>query len=84
MSEETDANHDGSQVHGAAWWLGIVGAVLFYILSPPPLAWVFEHFGWGVPDWPKYVYAPLILLYSKFEPVKNFYDAYAALLGVHL
>ena len=86
MSDEQDASRDGrhSQNHGSGWWIGILGVSLFYVLSPPPLAWLFDRMGWGTPDWPKYVYAPLILLYNQFEPVKTFYDGYSALLGTHL
>lgn len=84
MSEEADAQRDGGHAQGSAWWIWISCALLFYILSPPPLAWVYDRFGLGTPDWPKYVYAPIILIYIQFEPVKQFYDAYAALLGVHL
>lgn len=84
MSEESGSHHAGSHGHGAAWSWGIAGAVLLYVLSPPPLAWMFERLGWEDPQWPQYVYAPLIMLYDQFEPVENFYDAYSELLGVDL
>ncbi|RBP37267.1 hypothetical protein DES53_1145 [Roseimicrobium gellanilyticum] len=84
MPEDARSDQADGHSHAAAWLLGISGAILFYILSPPPLAWMFEHFGWNTPTWPQYVYAPLIILYDQFEPVKNFYDSYSKLLGVTL
>ena len=82
MPEESDPQREGR--HSTAWWLGICGAILFYFLSPPPLAWVYERFNLGNPAWPRYVYAPIIFLYSQFEPVEQFYDGYAKLLNVKL
>ncbi|HSI62089.1 MAG TPA: hypothetical protein VLE43_03195 [Candidatus Saccharimonadia bacterium] len=82
MQDDTGHPRDGS--HFAAWSWSITGIVLIYILSPPPLAWMFERFDLGIPTWPRYVYAPLILMYSHFEPVKQFYDGYSELLGVKL
>jgi hypothetical protein len=80
MQEDSIPHRDGN--HLMAWSWGLTGMVLLYILSPPPLALMFERFGWESPDWPQYVYAPIIFLYEQFEPVKNFYDGYGKLLGV--
>jgi hypothetical protein len=83
MAEDAGPHHqDEARSHAASWWAGISIFLLVYILSPPPLALMYERFGWGSPQWPKYVYAPLILLYDRFEPVKNFYDGYGKLLGL--
>jgi hypothetical protein len=82
MQADPHRDHEGS--HFAAWTWGFIGLVLFYILSPPPLAWVYERFDLGTPSWPRYVYAPLIVMYDQFEPVKQFYDGYSKLLGTKL
>ena len=86
MSDEPDATREGrpGPGHGSSWWAGVASTVLIYVLSPPPLAWLFDRMAWDTPDWPRYVYAPLILLYHQFEPVKTFYDGYSELLGVRL
>ncbi|QIF05282.1 hypothetical protein [Roseimicrobium sp. ORNL1] len=84
MAEDASPHHQAeARSQAAAWWGGGISIFLLaYILSPAPLAWVYERFGWGSPQWPKHVYAPLIVLYDRFEPVKNFYDGYAKLLGL--
>jgi hypothetical protein len=84
MAEEASSHQDGNHSHAVSWSVGISIFLLVYILSPPPLAWMFEKFGWGTPSWPRYVYAPIIILYEQFEPVKDFYDNYAKLLGTKL
>ncbi len=82
MQEDPSPRRDGS--HATGWWLGVTGAMLLYFLSPPPLAWVYKHFAWATPEWPRYVYSPIILLCHHFEPVREFYRAYAKLMGVVL
>lgn len=70
--------------HAGAWATAIVAILVLYVLSPPPLAWAYDRAGMRPPTWPRYFYAPIILVYGNFEPVKKFYDGYAELLGVHL
>jgi hypothetical protein len=83
MVDDSNPHHeDDGRSHAVSWWSGICIFLLVYILSPPPLALMFERFGWESPDWPEYVYTPIIFLYEQFEPVKNFYDGYGKLLGV--
>lgn len=84
MSEEADSLRDSGHSHAAAWGFAVSAVILLYVLSPPPLAWMYERFGWDTPDWPQYVFAPIIILYNRFEPVKDFYDGYSELLGVDL
>lgn len=79
MAEESSSHREGS--HAGAWGLGVSCAVLFYILSPPPLVWVLDFFRLGKPEFLRYLYAPLILLYDNFEVVKKFYDGYYLLVG---
>lgn len=82
MAEDADSHPHGAHSHAASWWIAISVPLLIYILSPPPLIWMFEHFGWEDPDWLRYVYTPVIFLYDQFEPVRNFYDGYGRLLGL--
>ena len=66
----------------------VVVVVLLYILSPAPVVAIFNriYHGGSAPDSVtnvvEVVYAPLILLYDKWKPVKSFYNAYFKLCGV--
>jgi uncharacterized RDD family membrane protein YckC len=82
MSDEGVKKADGG--HGLAWAMGIIGLVVFYLLSPPPVAWALEKFGIDEPEWFEWFYAPLIIAYDRFEPVARFYNAYGELLGVDM
>ncbi len=84
MSDEAETKQAGTGGHGLLWASISVGVVVLYILSPPPLAWLFERMGIRLPSWLKSLFIPLAWLYREFEPVQRFYDAYARLLGVHL
>ena len=86
MSDHDDLPRHGypQGSHSAAWITVAVIALILYVLSPPPLAWAYDRAGLRPPTWPRYFYAPIILIYGHFEPVKKFYDGYAELLGVHL
>lgn len=82
MEEENSSRpQDG---HGQLWTWIVLGTLIFYLLSPPPLAWVFERLGMEPPEWPRYVYAPIIWAYEEFQAVEDFYEGYADLLGVEL
>lgn len=81
-----DERNGGEQSgHGAnSWTLAALGLVVFYLLSPPPLAWMYKTLGHPTPHWPRIVYMPIILLYNQSEVVRSFYDSYADVLGVKL
>jgi uncharacterized RDD family membrane protein YckC len=79
-----EGHDDTGRGHGHGWVIGVVVALVVYVLSPPPLALLFEKTGVEPPGPLMWIYYPLGVVYERVEPVKAFYNAYGQLIGVEM
>jgi hypothetical protein len=63
--------------HTTAWVVGVLTAVVVYVLSPGPVAWWIHHRNGGVePEWMAWLYAPLIFGCEHIDSLAHAYHVY--------
>ena len=78
----SDADAGSSSSSAATGWiLGVLGALLLYILSPGILVYYQRSGSPPPPAWVQVTLSPLEWCYKNFKPVKHAYDAYFKLLS---
>ncbi len=82
MSEETPDKHSSS----TGWVVGVVVALIFYILSPGPVVLLIARdvikTGSTTDKTIDLFFWPLIKLIENVQPVRSFYGAYFNMLGM--
>lgn len=78
MTEHDADSNSRSGSGGTGWLLGVVGVLIFYLLSPGPL--VALH-GKSTPPhpWLAVYVMPLDWVCEHFSPLQKFYDSYLEL-----
>jgi hypothetical protein len=81
MHPDDPHSHSGSNSAANGWILGILGALLLYILSPGILVYYQRSGSPPPPPWVEKALSPLEWCYKSFKPVRKAYDAYFKLLS---
>jgi hypothetical protein len=78
MSEHDADSNSRSGSGGTGWLLGVVGVLIFYILSPGPLVAVYAGSGMP-PAWVIAYVSPIEWCCKNSKPIEKYYGKYLKL-----